>query len=243
MSTQPHAHPLPSEPTQKHTPLTRADWIRIAIFGIPYAAFFLFNLIPASIMPESWSATLINIALDSIFLILALAFFGREFISSLAYMRTHPIRKIATLFALWFGLILTQSIARLAIYGLNPPVVQNQQNVIDALYDGASGIIFSFFVAIGVPIVEEIFYRHILIGKLSAYAPTWLLATISAILFAAMHCHQWQDLTAYLPIALVITVLYVRSGKNVGYSWILHALNNSIMVGLIYLVQHLQATT
>ena len=90
---------------------------------------------------------------------------------------------------------------------------------------------------VGVPLVEEMFYRHILIGKLSAYAPTWLVASISAALFAYMHSHQWQDFFSYLPLSIVLTLVYVFSRKSVAYSWMFHALNNSIMVALIFAMQ------
>jgi CAAX amino terminal protease family protein len=92
-------------------------------------------------------------------------------------------------------------------------------------------------VTVGVPLVEEMFYRHILIGKLSAYAPTWLVASISATLFAYMHSHQWQDFFSYLPLSIVLTLIYVKSGKNVAYSWLFHALNNTIMVALMFTMQ------
>lgn len=79
---------------------TRADWVRIAAFGIPYASFFLLDIIPTSIFPELWNATLVNVILDSIFLVLALAFFGREVLSAFSYLRRRPVRKIALLFGL-----------------------------------------------------------------------------------------------------------------------------------------------
>ena len=213
---------------------TRADWVRIAAFGIPYASFFLLDIIPTSIFPESWNATLVNVILDSIFLVMALAFFGREVLSAFSYLRRRPVRKIALLFGLWFLATMVQGAIRLSIYGPNPPVAQNQQGVVSALSDGALGLTFAFFVAIGMPLVEEIFYRHILIGKLSPYAPTWLLGAISAFLFAYMHCHEWQDMTMYLPVGIILTLVYVKSGKNIAYSWMYHALNNSIMVAIVF---------
>ena len=216
--------------------LTRSDWARIAIFGIPYASFFLLNIIPTSIFPASWNATLVNVILDSIFLVMALAFFGREVLSAFSYLRRRPVRKIALLFGLWFLATMVQGAIRLAIYGPNPPVAQNQQGVVAALSDSSLGLTFAFFVAIGMPLVEEIFYRHILIGKLSPYAPTWLLGSISAFLFAYMHCHEWQDMTMYLPVGIILTLVYIKSGKNIAYSWMYHALNNSIMVAVIFLV-------
>ena len=217
--------------------LTRSDWARIAIFGIPYAVFFLVGAVPMFLFPESWNLTAINLAVDTVFLIIVLALFSREFFPAFTYLRTHPFLKILLLFGLWILVVIIQAATRIALYGLNPPVADNQQAVINAIFDGGTGLIFCFFVAIGVPMVEEIFYRHILIGKLSAYAPTWLVASISAALFAYMHCHQWQDFFSYLPISIVLTLVYVMSGKNVAYSWLFHALNNTMMVGLMFAMQ------
>ena len=213
---------------------TRADWVRIAIFGIPYAVFFLVG-VPTWIFPESWNLTAINLAIDTVLLIVVLAFFAREFFPAFSYLRTRPIRKIALLFGLWLVVVIVQGSIRFALYGGNPPIAANQQGVMDALFDGTLGLVFSFFVTVGVPVIEEIFYRHILIGKLSPYAPTWLLGSISAFLFAYMHCHEWQDMTMYLPVGIILTLVYVKSGKNIAYSWLYHALNNSIMVALVFL--------
>ena len=223
-------------PASSPTRPTRTDWGCIAIFGIPYAAFFLVG-VPTWIFPASWSLTAINLAIDTVLLIVVLAFFAREFFPAFSYLRTHPFLKILLLFGLWILVVIVQAATRIALYGGNPPVAENQQQVINALNDGTLGLAFSFFVTVGVPLVEEMFYRHILIGKLSAYAPTWLVASISAALFAYMHSHQWQDFFSYLPLSIVLTLIYVKSGKNVAYSWLFHALNNTIMVALMFTMQ------
>ena len=223
-------------PASSHTRPTRTDWGRIAIFGIPYAAFFLVG-VPTWIFPASWSLTAINLVIDTVLLIVVLAFFAREFFPAFSYLRTHPFLKILLLFGLWILVVIVQAATRIALYGGNPPVAENQQQVINALNDGTLGLAFSFFVTVGLPLVEEMFYRHILIGKLSAYAPTWLVASISAALFAYMHSHQWQDFFSYLPLSIVLTLIYVKSGKNVAYSWMFHALNNTIMVALMFTMQ------
>ena len=231
--------PVSSEAAPASSPArpTRAEWVRIAIFGIPYAAFFLVGAVPMFLFPESWNLTAINLAIYAVLLIVVLAFFAREFFAAFSYLRTRPFLKIPLLFGLWILVVIVQAATRIALYGLNPPVPDNQQAVINAIFDGGTGLVFCFFVTIGVPMVEEIFYRHILIGKLSAYAPTWLVASISAALFAYMHCHQWQDFLTYLPISIVLTLVYVMSGKNVAYSWLFHALNNTMMVGLMFAMQ------
>ena len=237
-SPPPPGEPVSSEAAPASSPArpTRAEWARIAIFGIPYATFFLVG-VPTWIFPASWNLTAINLAIDTVLLIVVLAFFAREFFPAFSYLRTRPVRKIALLFGLWFLVTVIQAATRIALYGLNPPIAANQQGVMDALFDGALGLVFSFFVTVGVPMIEEIFYRHILIGKLSAYAPTWIVASISAALFAYMHSHQWQDFFTYLPLSIVLTLVYVKSGKNVAYSWLFHALNNTIMVILMFTMQ------
>ena len=223
-------------PALSPTRPTRTDWGRIAVFGIPYAAFFLVG-VPTWIFPASWNLTAINLVIDMVLLIVVLAFFAREFFPAFSYLRTHPFLKILLLFGLWILVVIVQAATRIALYGGNPPVAENQQQVINALNDGTLGLAFSFFVTVGVPLVEEMFYRHILIGKLSAYAPTWLVASISAALFAYMHSHQWQDFFSYLPLSIVLTLIYVKSGKNVAYSWLFHTLNNTIMVALMFTMQ------
>ena len=234
-----HTEAASDEATPASSPKrpTRADWVRIAIFGIPYAVFFLVGAVPMFLFPESWNLTAINLAVDTVFLIIVLALFSREFFPAFSYLRTRPFVKVLLLFGLWILVVIVQAATRIALYGIKPPIAENQQQVINAIFDGGTGLVFCFFVAIGVPMVEEIFYRHILIGKLSAYAPTWLVASISAALFAYMHSHQWQDFFTYLPISIVLTLVYVMSGKNVAYSWLFHALNNSIMVGLMFAMQ------
>ena len=233
--------PLPGEPgSSEAAPAssparpTRADWVRIAIFTVPYAVFFLVG-VPTWIFPESWNLTAINLAVDTVFLIIVLALFSREFFPAFTYLRTHPFLKILLLFGLWIPVVIVQAATRIALYGLNPPIPENQQAVINAIFDGGTGLVFCFFVAIGVPMVEEIFYRHILIGKLSVYAPTWLVATVSCLLFTLMHCHGWQNIPSYIPLALTLTLAYLCSGKNLAYAWLLHALNNSLVVGAVFL--------
>ena len=131
--------PLPNEtasseaaPASPPARPTRAEWLRIAIFGIPYAAFFLVG-VPTSLFPASWNLTAINLAIDTVLLIVVLAFFAREFFPAFTYLRTHPIRKIAILFGLWFLVVIVQASVRLALYGLNPPIAANQQGVMNAL--------------------------------------------------------------------------------------------------------------
>ena len=54
----PPGEPVSSEAAPASSPVrpTRAEWVRIAIFGIPYAQFFLVG-VPTWIFPETWNLT------------------------------------------------------------------------------------------------------------------------------------------------------------------------------------------
>ena len=221
----------------RHARPTRAEWVRIAVFAVPYAVLFPTQLIHVLVPIGSADYAVIQDVLNTGILILVLAFFGRDFFSAFSYMRTRPIRKAAAILGLVVVAVVAQNLARAAV------ATQNSTGSESLRYftEGMAGLVFSFIVALGGPLIEEVFFRHILIGKLSAYAPTWLVASVSCSLFTAMHCHQWQEIASYLPLALVLTLAYVCSGKNVAYSWLAHALNNSLIVGAVFLSHALGA--
>ena len=88
-------------------------------------------------------------------------------------------------------------------------------------------------VVIGVvgPVVEEMFFRQFLIGFIGRWAPTWAAVVVSSILFGSLHMHALalSEVISVIPHAffgLVCGILYVKSGRNLYYSAILHALMN-----------------
>ena len=164
-------------------------------------------------------------------LVLALAIAGRVFLSDFSYLRTHPIRKVAALLGLFALTMIAQNLANNA---LSTPSSFGDGSL-RYFTEGFGGLVFSFIIALGGPLIEEVFFRHFLIGTLSAYAPTRLVAAVSCLLFTLMHCHGWQDIPSYSPLALTLTLAYLCSGKNLAYAWLLHALNNSLVVGAVFL--------
>lgn len=160
-----------SLPTQSTRP-SRADWVRIAIFGISYATFSLLDIVSISIISEPWNVTTVNIVFDSIFLVTVLTFLGCEFFPALSYFHTRLVLKIALLLDMWFLLMIMRVTLRIPICGTNPPTTRSQQAVMNALSGGVLSIVFSFFVVVDVLMIEEIFHRHILVDKLNVLAPT-----------------------------------------------------------------------
>ncbi|MGV3244649.1 CPBP family intramembrane glutamic endopeptidase [Staphylococcus sp. 11261D007BR] len=97
---------------------------------------------------------------------------------------------------------------------------------------------FAFIVILG-PIVEEIFFRHILIGELGKKFNFKVMAVISVVGFAALHILGAQspfEIIDYLILAVPIVWLYLKSGRNLGVTIAFHVLNNfiSFLLTLIF---------
>jgi membrane protease YdiL (CAAX protease family) len=91
------------------------------------------------------------------------------------------------------------------------------------------------------PFVEEYLFRHLLIGKLSRKLNVWLCALISTVLFASIHfigadIASWLEVVPYFMLGVMMAVAYILSGKSLAYSYMLHVINNSIALLVVYLI-------
>ena len=87
------------------------------------------------------------------------------------------------------------------------------------------------------PFVEEYIFRHLLIGKLSRRVNIWVCCALSVICFAALHIVGQEHLTLpvlmpYLAMGAVLVFVYVWTGKNVMFSYFVHAAKNLLAVVL-----------
>ncbi len=91
------------------------------------------------------------------------------------------------------------------------------------------------------PFVEEYLFRHLLIGKLSRHVNVWLCCVLSVLCFAAIHVVGREGLVLpalvpYLGMGAVLVAVYVWTGKNVMFSYFVHAAKNLLAVLLIYAI-------
>jgi len=91
------------------------------------------------------------------------------------------------------------------------------------------------------PFVEEYIFRHLLIGKLSRRVNLWVCCTMSVILFAALHIVGQEQMTLqvlmpYIAMGAVLVFVYVWTGKNVMFSYFVHASKNLLAVIFIYAI-------
>jgi membrane protease YdiL (CAAX protease family) len=91
------------------------------------------------------------------------------------------------------------------------------------------------------PFVEEYIFRHLLIGKLSRRVNIWLCCALSVVLFAALHIVGQEAITLpallpYLAMGATLVFVYMWTGKNLMFSYIVHAAKNLLAVVFIYAI-------
>jgi membrane protease YdiL (CAAX protease family) len=91
------------------------------------------------------------------------------------------------------------------------------------------------------PFVEEYIFRHLLIGKLSRRINIWLCCALSVVLFASMHIAGQEAITftallPYLAMGATLVLVYVWTGKNLMFSYFVHAAKNLLAVVFIYAI-------
>jgi uncharacterized protein len=91
------------------------------------------------------------------------------------------------------------------------------------------------------PFVEEYIFRHLLIGKLSRRVNVWVCCALSVVFFAALHIvgQEAVTLTALLPylaMGATLVFVYMWTGKNVMFSYLVHAAKNLLAVILVYAI-------
>ena len=108
---------------------------------------------------------------------------------------------------------------------------QNELELMN-LFDQPSFLPFTFLlIVIGAPLVEEIFFRHLLIGELGKKFNIIVMGIISAILFSLMHVMGAEspfEIGSYIILAIAMVYAYIKSGCKLIASVSIHMLNNLI---------------
>jgi membrane protease YdiL (CAAX protease family) len=178
-----------------------------------------------------------------------LLFYGGVGILALAAARrvvTRDLRVLAT--RPWFTLftvplaVVAMLILTAVLVSITGPVQNsaNQANVQALLQQVPPWLIVPLLVVVG-PFVEEYIFRHLLIGKLSRRVNIWVCCAVSTVLFAALHIVGQEALTLpvlmpYLAMGATLVFVYVWTGKNLMFSYFVHAAKNLLAVVFIYAI-------
>ena len=100
-------------------------------------------------------------------------------------------------------------------------------------HDPLLTLVFGILAVAIAPFVEELTFRGFLFNAILRYAPVWVAATLSGIVFGLSH----GSLSAFVPLAgsgIVLAYVYYLTG-SLPASMLTHALFNAINVALIAL--------
>lgn len=72
------------------------------------------------------------------------------------------------------------------------------------------------------PFVEELIFRHIIIGKFSYKFSKTIMIIISSLIFAFLHTGFSIEIIIYLPMALALSYLYIKTKENFAATFLFH---------------------
>ncbi|MDQ0819749.1 membrane protease YdiL (CAAX protease family) [Arthrobacter sp. V4I6] len=178
-----------------------------------------------------------------------LLFYGTIGVLAVAAARKIAVRDLRVLATRpWFTLLMVplavvvMMILTAILVAVSGPVQTsaNQAGLQALMQQVPAWLMVPLLVVVG-PFVEEYIFRHLLIGKLSRRVNIWICCTLSVVLFAALHIVGQEDLTLpvlmpYLAMGAVLVFVYVWTGKNVMFSYFVHASKNLLAVIFIYAI-------
>ena len=114
----------------------------------------------------------------------------------------------------------------------------NQSNIQSTFQE--QPLLIAVFACIIGPLVEELFFRQILLRYLRKNLPTWLSVFLVGLVFALTHMHslslsEWVGAVGYLGGGLAFSIIYVKEKENIYYPLLVHILGNSLSLIILAL--------
>ena len=206
-------------------------------FGILYTVFFEFDgdKLLASLMPSAIE----NYLQYLVYVVLVL--YGSFLFKDRLIQQWNEIRKTKRKFFFgvlkgWLFLILMT-----VVFGFVSEMLRqflglvgqglNQSNIQSTFQE--QPLLIAVFACIIGPLVEELFFRQILLRYLRKSLATWLSVFLVGLAFALTHMHslslsEWVGAVGYLGGGLAFSIIYVEEKENIYYPLLVHMLSNSL---------------
>ena len=206
----------------------------ILIFGLLYTILFVFDGVKllASLMPSTIANYLVYVVL---------ALYGSFLFKDRLIQQWNEIRKTKKKFFFgvltgWLFLILMTVVFGFVsemlrrFFGLDGQGL-NQSNIQSTFQE--QPLLIAVFACIIGPIVEELFFRQLLLHHLQKKLSTWLSILLVGLVFALTHMHsvslsEWIGAVGYLGGGLAFSIIYVKEKENIYYPLLVHMLGNSL---------------
>ena len=206
----------------------------VLVFGILYAVLFVFDGV-------RWLASLMPSTIANYLVYVVLALYGSFLFKDRLIQQWNEIRKTKRKFFFgvltgWLFLILMT-----VVFGFVSEMLRqflglvgqglNQSNIQSTFQE--QPILIAVFACIIGPLVEELFFRQILLKYLRKNLPTWLSVFLVGLAFALTHMHslslsEWVGAVGYLGGGLAFSIIYVKEKENIYYPLLVHMLGNSL---------------
>ena len=207
---------------------------RVLVFGILYTVLFVFDGVKllAPLMPSTISNYLVYVVL---------ALYGSFLFKDRLIQQWNEIRKTKRKFFFgvlkgWFFLILMT-----VIFGFVSEMLRqffglvgqglNQSNIQSTFQE--QPLLIAVFACIIGPLVEELFFRQLLLHHLQKSLSSWQSIILVGLVFALTHMHnvslsEWVGAVGYLGGGLAFSIIYVKEKENIYYPLLVHMLGNSL---------------
>ena len=208
----------------------------ILIFAILYTVLFVFDGVKllASLMPSTIASYLVYVVL---------ALYGFFLFKDRLIQQWNEIRKTKRKFFFevlkgWLLLFLMTILFALLseilkqVLGLSGQG-QNEASIQSAFKE--QPLLIAVFACVIGPLVEEVFFRQILLKYLRKHLSSWLSIFIVGLAFALTHMHsldlsEWINAIYYLGGGLAFSIIYVKEKENIYYPLLVHMLSNSFSI-------------
>ena len=107
----------------------------------------------------------------------------------------------------------------------------NQSNIQSTFQE--QPLLIAVFACVIGPLVEELFFRQLLLHHLQKKLPSCLSILLVGFIFALTHMHslslsEWVGAVGYLGGGLAFSIIYVKEKENIYYPLLVHMLGNSL---------------
>ena len=206
----------------------------VLIFGLLYTILFVFDGV-------RWLASLMPSTIANYLVYVVLALYGSFLFKDRLIQQWNEIRKAKRKFFFgvltgWLFLILmtvafgfVSELLR-QFFGLVGQGL-NQSNIQSTFQE--QPLLIAVFACVIGPLVEELFFRQILLRYFRKSLPTWLSVFLVGLAFALAHMHslslsEWVGAVGYLGGGLAFSIIYVKEKENIYYPLLVHMLGNSL---------------
>ncbi len=216
-------------------PILIVSLIILSLLGMDYRLYFVGEI---SKQQEVMFGAIIQL-MSYIIVILSiyLIHFERidEFVRCIRYQLSYIKQHIVLLVIVFIGLyVLTYCYNALIQFMPGKMQFNETQNELklSVLFDNPTFLPITFiFVVIAAPMIEEFIFRHLIIGELGKIFNYYIMGVVSAVLFTLIHvtgAHSPLEFGSYIILASGLVLVYLKSGRKLGASLFIHALNNFV---------------